>query len=442
MSKELLNTAHNVVREARRGGADGVRATVYRYRNSQVEWRESELERVRESTTMGASLTLYLDGRYSAHSTSDMTPEGIQQFVERTIAMTRHLARDEHRRLPDPSRYQNQFRGDLQNYDPRGSASITGGDRRRIARSLVETIHASPGANQIVSAKSSCSDSIGEQATVVSNGMEGVQQNTFFFVSGDVSVRDTEDRRPRGFWSTGGVMKNMLDSPELVGREALRRALSGIGQKRLPTGTYPCVIENRAVGRLLGDLSGPLGGNAIQQQRSFLADKMGEQIASPIFTVIDDPHLPQGSNSSIFDGEGMSTRRRAIIERGVLRTFFLDTYYASKLGTEPTTGGPSNMVFQTGTRSRDEMLRAMGTGLLITGFMGGNSNAATGDFSIAIRGHYVESGEIIHPVAEMNLGGSHLELWKQVLEMGNDPHPYSSVKCPSVRFGDLQFSGV
>ena len=131
-----------------------------------------------------------------------------------------------------------------------------------------------------------------------------------------------------------------------------------------------------------------------------------------------------------------------IFENGILRNFYLDTYYASKLGRPPTSGDQTNLVFPTGERDLPGLLREMGTGLWITGFSGGNSNSATGDFSIGIRGQWVENGEPVRPVSEMNLAGNHLEAWKQLLEFGNDPNPNSSIRCPSMRFGELQFSGV
>jgi PmbA protein len=130
------------------------------------------------------------------------------------------------------------------------------------------------------------------------------------------------------------------------------------------------------------------------------------------------------------------------VERGILKSFLLDTYYASKLGAEPTTGGTSNLVFPTGKRDLAELCAVMGKGILVTGFSGGNSNSATGTFSLGIRGQWVEGGKPVHAVSEMNLSGNALELWSRLLELGNDPYLYSSMRCPSLRFDKLQFSGA
>jgi len=126
----------------------------------------------------------------------------------------------------------------------------------------------------------------------------------------------------------------------------------------------------------------------------------------------------------------------------VVKSFFLDTYYGRKLGKEPTSGGWTNLTWPTGQRDPEAMTRAMGKGILITGFNGGNSNTASGDFSFGIQGHWVEGGKIVAPVAEMNLAGNHLEFWNRLLELGNDPFLYSSNRRPSLRFDKVQFSGT
>jgi PmbA protein len=442
MSQELLNKAHEIIRMARRAGAQDARASVYRNQDSSVEWRDGQLDRLAQSTSMGASLNLFVDGRFSGHSTSDLRPEALEAFITEAVAMTRPLAEDPHRRLPDPARYADRHPGDLQLYDGRGAAEVTAADRRHAARALEEAIRANPQASKIISVSTSCSDSIGETAMVNSNGMEGSAQGTSFAYFAEVVVRDEGDRKPTGDWYAVTLFRDKLEPVERIAKMALQRALDGIGEKPIETGRYPFVIENRQVGRAMGGfLAAFLGGN-IQQQQSFLAGKIGEQITSPQLTLIDDPHIPGGFGSQTYDNEGMSTRRLPLIEKGVLRNFFLDTYYASKLGMKPTTAYQSNLVFDPGQRDLEGLLQAMGKGILVTGFMGGNSNSTTGDFSIGIRGHWIENGRRVRPISEMNLSGNHLEAWKHLVEVGNDPWPYSTNRGPSLRFDELQFSGV
>ncbi len=442
MSREILKKAKEVVHKAEKLGAQGVRATINRNRDSEVEWLDDGLERVRESTTMGLGLALFVDGCYSSHNTSDLRSDALDTFIEDAVGLTRLLAKDEHRKLPDPKYYEDQFKGDLKNYDPRGSDSVTGADRRRIAKGLVDAAYSAPGHDILISSKSSCSDNLYESAKVTSNGMEGYEIGTFFSFYVQATVQDEGDRRPVAFWFDGSLIRADLGSVEDTANMVMKRVLDEIGQKPIATGKYDCIIENRQVGRVMGGLLGPLNGGSIQQQRSFLAEKMGEQIASPLFSITDDPHIPGGYSSGCFDYEGMSTSKRPIIEDGVLRNFYLSTYYASKLGLEPTTSDRTNLVFKQGDLDLEGLIKKMGNGLLLTGFSGGNSNGATGDFSIGVKGWHIQNGKREQPIAEMNLGGNHGEIWKQIGAIGNDPYLKSGTRVPSILFEGLQFSGV
>lgn len=442
MSKKILDQAKAVIKEAQKLGADQVRASIGRSRDSEVEWLDNRLERVRESTTMGLNVDLYVDGRYSSHNTSDLRPEAVSAFLEEGIAATRLLAKDEHRRLPDPERYKNIFEGDLKSYDPKGSEAVTGTDRRRMAQAVVEGSYNAPGGDKIISAKSSCSDGLNESAMATSNGLEATEISTQFVLWVQTTVKDEGDRKPRSSWFDASLFRDELGSPDEIGAKATALALLEIGQKPIATGTYNCIIENRQVTRVLGGFLGALNGNAIQQDSSFLANKKNEKVASEIFSITDDPHIPGGFGSSRIDGEGMATRRMPIIENGVLRNFYLSTYYASKLEVEPTTGGSTNMVFSAGDKDLDALLREMGDGLLLTGFSGGNSNGASGDFSIGITGHQIKGGKRVQPLSEMNLSGNHGQIWNQVIEMGGDPYLKSSRRTPSILFEGLTFSGV
>jgi PmbA protein len=276
---------------------------------------------------------------------------------------------------------------------------------------------------------------------VTSNGMEGTRLTSYFSVFAETAVKGIGERKPEGWCEAFTHHKHNLPNLESIGREATRRALQGIGAKQEKSGEYPCVIENKVVGRLLNGLLSPLEGWAIQQKQSFLADKVGNEVVSSNFSLTDDPHVIEGLGSRKYDSEGMSTQMMPVFEKGVLKNFYLDTYYASKLGKQPTTGLRTNLVFLAGDRDLPALLREMGSGILITGFAGGSSNSATGDFSMGISGMWVEKGQPVRPLSEMNLAGNHLSFWKKLVELGNDPYQYSSRMCPSMRFDKVQFSG-
>jgi PmbA protein len=146
--------------------------------------------------------------------------------------------------------------------------------------------------------------------------------------------------------------------------------------------------------------------------------------------------------SRLFDGDGIAARKRVMIEKGVLKNYFIDNYYGKKLGWEPTTASPANIVLEYGNKSFDQLLKEISKGILVTGFIGGNSNSTTGDFSFGLIGMLVENGEIVKPINEMNISGNAREVWNQLVELGNDPYLYSSYRVPSMLFEGIQFSGI
>jgi PmbA protein len=189
-------------------------------------------------------------------------------------------------------------------------------------------------------------------------------------------------------------------------------------------------------------LFGPLSASSLQQKRSFLDGKLGQAIGSPLLDVRDEPLVQRGFGSRLFDGEGIAAKPFALFEQGVLRNYYVDTYYGRKLGMEPTTGRMSNHAWVLGTRSLGELLADLREGVLVTGFLGGNSNGTTGDFSLGVKGFRVRGGAIAEPVGEMNLSGNHLELWKRLAAVGNDPYAYSSMRTPTLVFEGVQIAGL
>jgi len=191
-----------------------------------------------------------------------------------------------------------------------------------------------------------------------------------------------------------------------------------------------------------GGLLQAMFGRSIQQKQSFLADKKGQKVGSERLTLIDDPFIPSGLGSRTFDGEGIAAKKMTMIEAGVLREFYIDWYYGRKLGWEPTSGSPSNLVIPPGKHSVKEIMKDLGRGIFVTGFIGGNSNSTTGDFSIGIIGQLFDKGEIVHPVSEMNIADNHLKFWPRLVEAANDPYTYSQMRFPSLVFDSVVVSGI
>ncbi len=437
----MLVIAQDAITLARKKGANEAAAGAYRVRNVEVQWRDGKVEKVSEATTRGLGLELYVEGRYSSVSTSDLRLEAVERFVEDAVALTRKLAADPHRALPDPSLYEGQAKVDLQLEDPH-YGEVDALRRRKIAEDLEAAARSVKGAQAILSVTTGFGDTMAESFRATSNGFVGGRRVTDFGMSAQVSVKDPDGRRPEDWDAASARHFAALPSPEEVGRNAAARALSRIGSRKGESALFAMAVENRSAGRLLGFLMGPLAASALQQKRSFLDGKLGQQIASAKLDLADDPLVSRGLGSRLFDSEGIAARRFTVFEKGMLRSYYVDNYYGRKLGMRPTTRGMSNLAWKLGDRSPDALLADMKEGFLVTGFLGGNSNGTTGDFSLGAQGFRVRGGKIAEVVGEMNVSGNHLELWQRLAAVGNDPYPYSASRTPTLVFEGVQFAGV
>jgi len=437
----LLEAAREAVRLALRHGAREAAAAVSRARHVELAHRDGKLERVTEATTRGLGLDLYVDGRYASLSTSDLRPEALDRFVADGVALTRTLAQDPHRRLPEPELYQGRAELDLELADP-DYASVDAGARRRAAEDVEAAARSVPGADRIVSVTASVADTSAERALVASNGFEGVRAGTDYSVSAEVSAKDPDGRRPEDWDAASARFHADLPSPEAIGRGAAVRALSRIGSSKGESGLATVAVDHRAAARLVGALFAPLAASSLQQKRSFLEGKAGAAVGSERLDVSDDPFIVRGLGSRLWDGEGIAARRFPVFEQGVLRNYYVDSYYGRKLGIAPTTARISNLAWRLGDLSRERLLARMGDGVLVTGFLGGNSNGTTGDFSFGVQGFRVRGGRVAEPVGEMNASGNHLELWRRLVAVGDDPYPYSAMATPTLVFEGVQLAGL
>jgi len=180
----------------------------------------------------------------------------------------------------------------------------------------------------------------------------------------------------------------------------------------------------------------------LQQRRSFWEGRLGQQVASPRFTLIDDPHLPGGFASRLFDEDGITARRRKIFEKGVLSQFLIDVYYARKLNVAPTGGSTSNLCLLPGEQSASGLIASVNDGVFVTTFRGGNSDSTRGEFSLGIAGFAIRDGKLAEPIGEMNLSGNHLSFWKRLQAVANDPYRYSATRSPALLFDDVMVSGL
>lgn len=439
--QDMLAIAQSCIAMAKSAGASDAGARAYRVRDVSLDWRDSKPEKIQESTTRGVSIQLYVDGRYGSISTSDLRPDALKAFIADGVALTKSIAPDPFRTLPDPELFKGRSEADLRLEDPKYSA-VTADDGRKIAKAAEQAAKGVKGSEAILSVTTSFSSNLVENWMVTSNGFSGASRSTAFYTSAGVSVKDNDGRRPEDYDFTGARFVGDLVDAAAVGKSAAMRALARLGSKKGETAATMVAIDNRAAGRLVGFLGQALQAGAIQQKRSFLEGKIGQQVMSPLVTVIDDPLVPKAFGSRKFDNEGIAARQRPVFEDGVLKSYYVDTYYGRKLKMAPTSGSTSNLSWKLGDKSRKQLLTDLKDGILITGFIGGNSNGGTGDFSVGLQGFRVRGGEIAEPIAEMNLAGNHLEFWKKLVAIGNDPFPYSSMRTPTLVFENVSIAGT
>jgi PmbA protein len=440
-TQNLMDVARGAVALARKHGAADAAAGLTRTRDVQLTWRDGKLEKLSEATTRGLQLELYVDGRYSMVATSDLRPEALSRFVEDSVALARVLARDAARALPDPRWYVGQEKADLDLVDA-GHEAIDPPRRRDTVQAIEVAAREAPGAKALLSVTTDYQDTMTDSVRVHSNGFEGSRRATTFAISAQASVQDPDGRRPEDFDYAVTTHLAALPDPAAVGRGAVERTLARVGAKKGATGARTIVVDRRAAGNLVARFNAALTAASLQQKRSFLEGKLGQRVASEKLTVIDDPFVRRGLGSRLYDAEGLAARRFPVVEAGVLKSYYVDNYYGRKLGMDPTTRSASNLVFAAGAKDRAALLADVKDGLLVTGFLGGNSNATTGDFSLGLKGFEIVGGQVAGPIGEMNLSGNHLEFWQKLAAVGDDPFPYSSVRVPTLVFENVMVAGV
>lgn len=440
MNTQMLSLCKKAIETAKKAGADDCKTRLSKNRFVEVEYREQKPETIKEATTQRLDIELFVNGRYSSQNTSDLRDSALKDFVAGAIENTRLLEKDPYRCLPDPKYYEGRADVDLQIVDPQYS-KITPEKRHDMVQKI-EKAALKRGGDKVISVTAFVYDERNEEAVLTSNGFEGYAESTQCWAGASVTVQDEGDRRPNGGHYMGNRKQKGLPDPEGVGITAAERALSLLGAKKIDTETMPIIIDNRNVPRVLGGLMDALSGYNIQQKRSFLAEKKGEKIGSDLLTLVDDPHLIGGMGSRLYDGDGFATNKRTIFDSGVLKEFNIDWYRSRKLECDPTSGGTSNLIIPPGKRSVETIMKDLGRGILITGFIGGNSNSTTGDMSVGILGTLFENGELSQPVAEMNIADNHLKFWPKLIEVANDPWMSSSWRMPSLVFKDVVVAGV
>jgi len=451
-TREPRAVVEHALAAARAAGADQADSVLVESDSLEARVRDETVDFVKQARerTLGIRALVGGDGGYrsAVTSTSDLADEAVATMAREAVALAKETAADTAAGLPEggfASEVVDLGLAAPEDRDVGVDARIEDAEQcERAARACDPRIANSEG-SQVGSAFSH---------VVYGNtlGFTGEYDTTSHSLFSEPIARSNGGMQ-RDYWMTVGRRLAALEAPEAVGRRAAERALRRLGARRVATCEVPVIFDPLTAPSLLRQLAGCVSGYAIYRQSSFLAGKLGEDIASPAITAIDDGRKPGGLGSRPFDGEGLPSRRNTLLDRGRLATYLLDSYSARKVGGESTGSatrsagsapgvGPTNLWIEPGDRTLDEIIADTPRGLLVTELIGMGFNPVTGDYSRGAAGMWIEGGEIAYPVEEITIASNFGEMLRTIDAVGSDLLWLSRVASPSLRVARMTVAGA
>ncbi len=452
---DLKSLAAEVVARAVKAGATDVEAVVSEGDEFSVSVRMGEVETLQESGSRGLGLRVFVGQRSASASTSDLTPDGIAQLVSGAMALARVTEEDSFAGLPDEADF-GQLQDDLHLYfdDVYSLPAAERIDRARQAEAAALAFD-----SRITNSQGGSFDAAtGRRVLANSRGFLGEYRTSYCGISAAPLAMDADGAMQRDYWSSSARRMADLDSPESIGQEAARRALRRLGARRMPTQSVPIVFAPEVARSLIGHLFEAASGDSIWRSASFLAGQLGQAIAAPNLTLIDDhtmllPGGVGGFGTSPFDGDGLPTRRTVVVQDGVLQTYLLNTYSGRKLNMRSTgnatrglTGSPGigagNLYLVPGSETPEALIASVSNGFYVTSLMGFGANLVTGDYSRGASGLWIENGELTHAVEEVTIAGNLREMLLNITALANDLIFRGSVTAPTLRVDGMTVAGA
>lgn len=434
---------------ARAAGASDADTVFVEWTSASAQVRLGEVETVKMSRERRLGLRCYAGQRSAMASTADLTAGAIETFVRDVVEMATIVAPDDDAGLPDPA-LQATDQPDLALADDAGD-SISPEDRVDLAtRCERAALDVDPRLTN--SEGGDFSQSASHVAYGSTTGFRGSYRTTGYSISA-APVATEGDAMQRDSWYDSARAYAKLADPESVGRTAAERTLRRLNARKVATQTVPVVFDPITAASLLRHLSSAVCGGALYHRASFLLDKLGEEIAAPSVTVIDDGRLSGGLASRPFDGEGLPTRRNVIVEGGRLQSYLLDTYSARKLGLAATgnasrsvgdapSASPTNFYLEPGEHTPEAIVGAVSNGFYVTSLSGFGVNGVTGDYSRGASGVWIENGALTHAVEEVTIAGNLLEMFRDIQMVGSDLEFRSSICAPTLLIGKMTVAGA
>jgi PmbA protein len=435
---ELKTVVTGALAEARSCGASQAEADASLARGLSVTVRLGEVETIEFHRDRGLAVTVYFGQAKGSASTADLRPQAVRETVQKACAIARHTSEDPCAGLADPAELA-QTIPDLDLHHP----------WELEAEQAIELARECEAAGLQCDARLKNSEggsvNTGSAGRVHGNSLgflEGLT-STSHSISCALIAQQGEDMQ-RDYWYSVSRNPTGLAQPAAIGKRAAERALRRLGARQLSTRRSPVLYVPELARGLLGHFVGAIRGPSQYRRASFLLNAAGEQVFPGFLNIVERPHLLQGLASSPWDSEGVATRDRDLVRDGVLQGYVLGSYSARKLGLKTTgnAGGIHNLLLSSGEHgSFDELLRRMGTGLLVTELMGQGVNGVTGDYSRGASGFWVENGAITYPVHEITIAGNLRDMLRSIVAVGDDVDLQGAIRTGSILIESMTIAG-
>jgi PmbA protein len=450
MNEDLLSVASDIVAKARALGADEADAYLISGIESTVSVRKGEIEKLLEAGSRGVSIRVIKDKRTAVCNTSDFTPKVMDEMVRTAVELAKISEPDEFAGLPAKEDLAIEMGAGLQLYDER-IESLSVDEMKDI---VLRAEQAAFDFDKRITNSEGAEFGAERGHVVLANSLGFAGTFPYTAASFSVSVlADEEDgKKQSDYWFSAEHLYHRLASPEDVGRQAASRVVRKLGGRKIATRSVPVVWDPTMTAGLLGVVIGAASGESLFKRSTFLAELEGQPALSPLVSICNDATLPSQLGSRPFDGEGVRTRRNAVVDAGVFSQFMFDSYYARRTG-RLTTGnavragdaigiGGGNQIWAAGQTDPDAMVASVDDGLYLTGLMGFGINQTTGDFSRGATGVWIVNGELAFPVAEINVSGNLKDMLRNIDAVGNDVQWLAGSCAPSIRMASLMVSGL
>ena len=410
--------------------------------------RLGQVDTVKHAREQRLALRVFVGQSVAAASTSDLSPESVGRLVEDAVSLARITSPDELAGLPDAAELANPPLPDLDLADPTGH-DLSPEEKIDLARRAEQAaLDFDPRITN--SEGGDFSDHRACYAYATTHGFAGEYRASSFSLS-VAPVAASGGEMQRDAWYHVTRKRAALDPPEEIGRKAAERALRRLGGRSVKTAEVPVIFDRETAASLLRHLAGAASGPSLYRGASFLLDRLGQSVAAPSVTIVDDATRPGGLGSRPFDGEGLSVRRTVLVEKGVLVSYLLDTYTGRKLGLPSThhaardgsgvSVSTTNLYLAAGESSPEALIRSVTQGLYVTKLIGFGVNGVTGDYSRGVVGLWIENGELTYPVEEITIAGNLLDMFHAVEGVGNDLVFRDRTASPTLLIGRMVVAG-